>query len=508
MWTIVLQDCSLFSGKINLSWRNLASDVISITYVANRPEPKSNVYELMIVLTAKDRPECTSIISSNNESQIDEALDVAYEVFSAGYYQPIIDKIQPQVEQRKQQEAEARRLKAIVEAEIEAKRQAELKKKQQELEKERQEIESKRKQQELERQEIEARARASKIRAQQEYEARVLQETIAKQKREQEELKEQERRFAEWLSGRRKDKATILKTLSMQIRQEPDNPNFHYELALQLLSILLPQIEDEESNFWDAIPSYQYDYPEFVEAREHLNLILAIGVADSLIAAKTKYFLITLILTQKSRVANKETFEEFPALGTLVHDMVKDTKKHLRTNPYSIQTLKIQKAAYSALGDRSGIGRVEQSLVQVESLLNAGLIERAPKDSKIQTAIAKRNDGIEFEEKIRRLLSAMGLKTTTTRVTGDGGIDVLAYSESPVFAGKYIVQCKDWATTSVGEPVIRDLFGVVMAESANKGILITTGQITASARRFAEGKQLELIDGNDLQSLLRRYKVD
>jgi len=101
----------------------------------------------------------------------------------------------------------------------------------------------------------------------------------------------------------------------------------------------------------------------------------------------------------------------------------------------------------------------------------------------------------------------MGLDAATTKTTRDGGIDIIAYSRSPVFSGKYVIQCKDY-TGSVGEPAIRDLFGVVMAERANKGLLITSGQITASARQFAEDKQLELIDGNDLQTLFRKYGIN
>jgi restriction system protein len=101
----------------------------------------------------------------------------------------------------------------------------------------------------------------------------------------------------------------------------------------------------------------------------------------------------------------------------------------------------------------------------------------------------------------------MGLNATITKTTRDGGIDIIAYSRSPVFSGKYVIQCKDWSS-SVGEPTIRDLFGVVMAERANKGILITSGQITVSARQFAKDKQLELIDGNDLLALFKQYGIN
>lgn len=59
----------------------------------------------------------------------------------------------------------------------------------------------------------------------------------------------------------------------------------------------------------------------------------------------------------------------------------------------------------------------------------------------------------------------------------------------------------------VGEPPIRDLYGVVMSENANKGILITTSNFTSSAISFANDKPIELIDGQILQQLLAKYNI-
>lgn len=51
---------------------------------------------------------------------------------------------------------------------------------------------------------------------------------------------------------------------------------------------------------------------------------------------------------------------------------------------------------------------------------------------------------------------------------------------------------------------MRDLYGVVTAERANKGILMTTGRFTSSAVTFSENKPLELIDGDSMLFLLSR----
>lgn len=115
--------------------------------------------------------------------------------------------------------------------------------------------------------------------------------------------------------------------------------------------------------------------------------------------------------------------------------------------------------------------------------------------------------GIEFEALIELLLVNMGLDVRITKATGDGGIDLVAYSNESFFKGKYIIQCKRWSG-AVGEPIIRDLYGVIMAERANKGILITTSYFTDQAIQFAEGKNIELIGYDALRKLLNDYEIN
>ena len=112
--------------------------------------------------------------------------------------------------------------------------------------------------------------------------------------------------------------------------------------------------------------------------------------------------------------------------------------------------------------------------------------------------------GVEFEKVCQRLLEKMGFSVETTKTTGDGGIDLIAYNSQPLLSGKYIIQCKRYAG-SVGEPIIRDLYGVITSERANKGILMTTGVFTKQAQVFAEDKPIELINGIALQELLKKY---
>jgi hypothetical protein len=112
----------------------------------------------------------------------------------------------------------------------------------------------------------------------------------------------------------------------------------------------------------------------------------------------------------------------------------------------------------------------------------------------------------DFETLIARLLVSMGLDVQVTKQTGDGGVDLLARSSEPITGGLFVVQCKRYSGT-VGEPVLRDLYGVMHHHRASKGILITTSNFTRQAREFAEGKPIDLVDGNSLRALLIKYRV-
>ncbi len=111
-------------------------------------------------------------------------------------------------------------------------------------------------------------------------------------------------------------------------------------------------------------------------------------------------------------------------------------------------------------------------------------------------------DPIEFEMLVGDFLTQRGMSVEATRRTGDGGIDVRAYSDEPLRGGKFIVQCKRY-NQNVGEPELRDLYGALTHERASKGILVTTGGFTRPAKEFAHDKPLELIDGDGLVGLMQ-----
>ena len=85
-----------------------------------------------------------------------------------------------------------------------------------------------------------------------------------------------------------------------------------------------------------------------------------------------------------------------------------------------------------------------------------------------------------------------------TSFTKDGGVDGFLVKGSR----RLLLQCKRYKG-DVGEPFVRDLFGTMIHNSANGAILVTTAGISEPARKFADGKGIELVDGDALLSFLR-----
>jgi restriction system protein len=78
----------------------------------------------------------------------------------------------------------------------------------------------------------------------------------------------------------------------------------------------------------------------------------------------------------------------------------------------------------------------------------------------------------EFEQLIRELFakefSANGGEVKVTQASRDGGVDAIAFDPDPIRGGKIVIQAKRY-TNTVGVSAVRDLYGTVLNEGANKG---------------------------------------
>ncbi len=113
----------------------------------------------------------------------------------------------------------------------------------------------------------------------------------------------------------------------------------------------------------------------------------------------------------------------------------------------------------------------------------------------------------EFENLVSNLFEKMGLESRLTRSSKDGGVDAIAFDKRPVIGGKVVIQAKRYKN-AVGVSAVRDLYGTMMNEGANKGILVTTSNYGTDAYEFAKDKPIELIDGGGLLYLLTNVGVE
>ena len=105
----------------------------------------------------------------------------------------------------------------------------------------------------------------------------------------------------------------------------------------------------------------------------------------------------------------------------------------------------------------------------------------------------------EFELLVGEIYRRLGFTVHLSAGMGaDGGVDLALDRDQE----RVLVQRKSWNVYKVSAPAIREFYGVLVAEKADRGIFVTNGVFTRDAREFADGKPLTLIDGTGLERLL------
>lgn len=106
----------------------------------------------------------------------------------------------------------------------------------------------------------------------------------------------------------------------------------------------------------------------------------------------------------------------------------------------------------------------------------------------------------EFEQLVGEAFRLRGYSVIENGGGGaDGGIDLILKKGGE----KFVVQCKQWRALKVGVTVVRELYGVMAAGGATGGFVVTCGRFTDEARAFSSGRNVTLIDGRELEKLIR-----
>ena len=113
-----------------------------------------------------------------------------------------------------------------------------------------------------------------------------------------------------------------------------------------------------------------------------------------------------------------------------------------------------------------------------------------------------------FEKLTLQLLNKMGYggSGTVTKISGDGGIDVII-SEDKLGLRNIYIQAKRYALDSgVGRPEIQGFVGAI-ANKDGKGVFITTSKFSEPAKQCAKENHIVLIDGERLATLMIEHSV-
>ncbi len=122
--------------------------------------------------------------------------------------------------------------------------------------------------------------------------------------------------------------------------------------------------------------------------------------------------------------------------------------------------------------------------------------------------LIKSLDWLVFEHLCAGYFRAKGYRAEVTDHGADGGVDVCLYNRrnpAELFA---VIQCKAWASQSVGVQDIRALLGIMTHFECKMGIFITTSDYTVDASEFAKGKHIKLINGEGFLRMLTKLQAD
>jgi restriction system protein len=216
--------------------------------------------------------------------------------------------------------------------------------------------------------------------------------------------------------------------------------------------------------------------------------------------------------------ADQGNYIDVIVFNGFVNDTDPATGKDIRPCLISIRTTKgnfqeinlarvDKKACLRNLGAQ--VSSRPDELMAVKPIIEFDMVDkRFVEESDILTGLESRPNlmdltPFEFENLINNLFGRIGFDAKSTQASRDGGVDVVAFDARPILGGKVVIQAKRYKNV-VGVSAVRDLYGTMINEGANKGILVTTSHYGKDAYEFAKDKPIELIDGGGLLYLLEQ----
>lgn len=126
-----------------------------------------------------------------------------------------------------------------------------------------------------------------------------------------------------------------------------------------------------------------------------------------------------------------------------------------------------------------------------------------PKPSEWSIELLRDLEWKRFEDVCQKLYEYKGIKSETTPLGPDGGIDIRLFQDESGQATA-IVQCKAWGNRNVGVKPVRELLGVMSHEEIAKAFFMTPGSFTDEAKTFAQSNNITLVTGEMILTMIQR----
>lgn len=136
----------------------------------------------------------------------------------------------------------------------------------------------------------------------------------------------------------------------------------------------------------------------------------------------------------------------------------------------------------------------------------AGLSD-APKPTAWSMEVIRNLEWKRFEDVCQQFYEMKGIRSETTALGPDGGIDIRLYQDESGQATS-IVQCKAWGERVVGVRPVRELLGVMTHEKIGKAFFMTSGSYSDEAKVVADSNRITLVDGTLLLMMIQRLPAE
>jgi len=134
----------------------------------------------------------------------------------------------------------------------------------------------------------------------------------------------------------------------------------------------------------------------------------------------------------------------------------------------------------------------------VKSIRNKSLLARNKSIKKL-----KKLSWDDFELLCMELFEKKGWKVQGNEKKGaDGGVDIWMHRGSFRKKRSAIVQCKRYDEALVTIKVIREMYGLMYEYDVDEVYVVTSNRFTKECHKFAEDKDITLIDGETLLKMM------